>query len=288
MRDFEAFYTEMHAEDIEPHVVELESKVGSKPYQADSSAEIEQLFEYLQGLIMLNRHAEASTVFTALRPIIDEFREKHPEEEGALDYFFEWSMLALRLTVESRSSFVSLPLYHELLETFDEGPVKLRYRGVQARSQLVRHLDFWIGKGGNPDNLPEEDMAFIVQAKDEYEARSEAAIEEVLEREDYVAAVRLLRNAAQFYMMMNRPNDVIASYKEALEYVPLTPNYHESDMADIYMQLGQVFLGYKKFEVAKRYFVQARDIYEAGGEDLEMLAFQADGWVEEVSRKIKA
>ena len=131
-------------------------------------------------------------------------------------------------------------------------------------------------------------MAFIRLAKDEYVERSEAAIEDVLEREDYVAAVRLLKNAAQFYLMMNRPNDVIAAFKEALEYVPLTPNYHESDLADIYMQLGQVFMGYKKFDVAKRYFTQARDIYEAGGDDLEMLAFQADGWVEEVSRKIKA
>jgi tetratricopeptide (TPR) repeat protein len=288
MRDFEALYTEMQAEDIEPHVEELEAKIGPKPFSANSPGEIERLFEYMQGLIMLNRHAEASAVFTALRPIIDTYRENHPDSEAALDYFFEWSMLALRLTVESRSTFVSLPLYHELLETFDNGPVALRYRAVQARAQLVRHLDFWIGKGGNPDNLEAEDMAFIRLAKDEYVERSEAAIEEVLEREDYVAAVRLLKNAAQFYLMMNRPNDVIAAFKEALEYVPLTPNYHESDLADIYMQLGQVFMGYKKFDVAKRYFTQARDIYEAGGDDLEMLAFQADGWVEEVSRKIKA
>lgn len=288
MRDFEAFYIEMQSEDIEKHVQELETQVGAAPYAAETPQGIETLFEYVQGLIMLNRHAEASAVFNSLGPIVDAYRENHPDQDDGLDYFFEWSMLALRLTQESRTAFVTMPLYHELFDTFDNGPVTLRYRGVQARGQLIRHLEFWLGKGGNFENLPEEDRAFIQTARDEYDARSEAAIEEVLEREDYVAAVRLLRNAAHFYLMMNRPNDVIASYKEALEYVPLTPNYHESDSADIYMRLGQVFMGYKKFEVAKRYFIQARDIYEAGGEELEMLAFQADGWVEEVSKKIKA
>jgi tetratricopeptide (TPR) repeat protein len=287
MRDFEALYTEMHADEIGPHVEELETRVKVEPHTGRSADDIESLFEYMQGLIMLNRHGEAGIVFNALRPIIDDFRERRPEDESGLDYFFEWSLLALRLTPESRSTFVSLPLYREILETFDDGPVKLRYRGVQARAQLTRHIDFWIGKGGNPELLSEEDQAFITAAKDEYESRSEAAIEEVLEREDYVAAVRLLRNAAQFYMGMNRPNDVIACFKEALEYAPLTPNYHESDSADIQMQLGQVFMGYGKFDVAKRYFVQARDIYESGGEDLEMLMFQAEGWIDEVNRRSK-
>jgi tetratricopeptide (TPR) repeat protein len=289
MRDFEAFYTtELQEEEIAPHVAQLEPQAQLEPITGRTAKEIETLFEYLQGLIMLNRHVEASAAFNALRLIIDDFREKHPNDDQGFDYFYEWSLLALRLTPESRSEFVSLPLYRELFATFDNGPVKHRYRGVQARAQLTRHYDFWLGtKNGNPDLLEEDDRAFILAAREEYDALSEAAIEEVLEREDHVAAVRLLRNAAQFYLMQKRPNDAIASLKEALEYLPLTPKYHETDSADLQMQLGQIFMGYGKFEVAKRYFAQALETYTAGGEQFEMLMFQAEGWVEEAERRMK-
>lgn len=287
MRDFEAFYNEMHGEDVAAHVAQLQAEVKVEPNHGRTAAEIELLFEYLHGLVIQNLHGQAGAVFAALRPIIDDYRERLPDDEAGLEYFFDWSMMALRLTPEQRSAFVSLPLYHELFETFDEGPVSLRYRGVQARAQLGRHVDFWISKGGNLDLLDEEDREFILNAQEEYESRSEAAIEEVLEREDYVAAVRLLRNAAQFYLEHKRPNDAIASLKEALEYVPQTPNYHPTDTAELQMQLGQVFMGYGKFEVALRYFRQAKEIYEEGGEDLEILMFQAEGWIEEAQKRMR-
>lgn len=286
MRDFEAFYAEMHQEDIEPHVNDLAPQARLELHSGLTRQEIETLFEYMQGLLLLNRHEDASKVFDALRRVIDDYRKRFPSDENGLEYFYEWSLLALRLTPESRSRFVSLPLYQELFETFDEGPERLRYRGVQCRAQLVRHVDFWLSKGGSLDSLEEEDRAFIQCARDEYEARSEAAIEEVLEREDYVAAVRLLRNAAQFYLLHSRPNDAIACLKEALEYLPMTPNYHEVDSADLDMQLGQIFMGYGKFEVAKRYFAQARQIYGDGGEEFEVQMLQADGWVEEAQSRL--
>jgi tetratricopeptide (TPR) repeat protein len=286
MRDFEAFYTEMNEEDVAPHVQELESQVKLEPATGRSAAEIEILFDYLTGLVVLSRHAEASTVFNALRPIVDDFRENHPQDPEGLDFFFEWSLLALRLTPESRSTFVSLPLYQELFETFDNGPVEQRYRGVQARAQLLRHYDFWQRKGGNPEVLSEEDRQYIQEAIEGYDALSDAALDEVLEREDHVTAIRLLRNAAQFYLMQKQPNDAIAALKEALEYLPLTPKYHVTDTADLQMQLGQIFMAYEKFEVAKRYFMQALETYEDSGEDYEMLAAQAEGWVDEAQRKL--
>lgn len=285
MRDFEAQYHEMHEDEIEPHVESLATKVQLEPYTGRSAKDIEELFEYMQGLIVLNRHEAAGKVFNALRPIIDDFRSKDPDGEPGLDYFYEWSLLALRLTPELRTDFVSLPLYRELFETFDQGPLSLRYRGVQSRAQLLRHVDYWIGKGGNLDVLAEEDKAFIEEVRDTYEELSEAAIEEVLERDDYKAGVRLLRNAAQMYLMRQKPNDAIASFKEALEYLPMVPGYHESDSAEILMQLGQIFIGYGKLEVAKRYFTEALDIYERGGEEFEMLALQAEGWLEETIKR---
>jgi tetratricopeptide (TPR) repeat protein len=286
MRDFEALYHEMSPEEVEEAVVELSGKAFVDPQTGRSPQEIELLFEYMHGLTTLARHGEAGKVFNALRGIIDDFRQRTSDSTDSLQYFYEWSLLALKLTPESRNAFVSMPLYHELLETFDHGPAELRYRGVQARTQLLRHLEFWLGKDGSLDVLSEEDRDFIRAAREDYEGLHEAALEDCEERGDFLAVVRLYRNAAQYYLLLAKPNDAIVSLKEAIEYLPDTPEYHEADKADLLMQIGQIFVGYKKFQPALKYFEQAREIYESGGEDLEMLAYQAEGWIDEVRKKL--
>lgn len=286
MRDYEALYHELHEDEIEPHVLNLASTAKLESRTGRSNQEIETLFEYMHGLVALNRHEAAAEVFTALRPIIDDYRATHAGEEEGLEYFYEWSLVALRLTPELRTDFVSLPLYRELFETFDNGPLPLRYRGIQSRAQFLRHVDYWLGKGGSMEVLAEEDREFIEDVRDSYVELSEAAIDEVLEREDYLAGVRLLRNAAQYYLLRQKPNDAIACFKEALEYLPMTPHYHAADSAEVHMQLGQIFMGYGKYEVAKRYFAEALEAYEKGGEELEMLALQAEGWLEEANKRM--
>ncbi len=287
MRDFEALYHDMAPEEVEEALAELEPRIQLTPTEGRSAKEIESLFEYMQGLSTLNRHAEAAEVFTALRGIIDDYRHRHAEAVDGLEYFYEWSTLALKLTPESRSTFVSMPLYHELLETFDNGPVALRYRGVQARAQLVRHVEFWLDKNGSLENLSEEDQAFIKAARDEYEALHEAAVDDCVEREDFLPVVRLYRNAAQFYLLQQKPNDAIVCLKEAVEYVADTPDYHETDKADLLLQIGQVFLGYTKFDIALRYFDQAYKIYEEAGEDFEIQMYQVEGWMDEARKRMK-
>jgi tetratricopeptide (TPR) repeat protein len=286
MRDFEALYHDMTPEEVAEAVAELETKVQVGPETGRDAAEIESLFEYMQGLKALDRHAEAGKVFGALRGIIDDYRSRMHDSVESLEFFFAWSLLALNLANESRNSFISMPLYHELLTTFDAGPVELRYRGVQARVQLMRHIEIWLGKEGSMGALSEEDTAFVQAARDDYEALHEAAVEDCEAREDFRAVVRLYRNAAQYYLLLQKPNDAIVSLKEAIEYLPDTPDYHEADKADLFLQIGQIFVGYKKYAVALKYFEQARDIYEAGGEELEMLAYQAEGWMDEVRKKL--
>ncbi len=286
MRDFEALYHDMEPEDVEVHIAQLESKVNVEPQEGRSAPEIDLLFEYMQGLKKLDRHEEASAVFGSLRGIIDDFRKR---EEGSIlghEYFFEWSMLALSLVTESRSSFVTMHLYRELLETFDNGPETLRYRGVQSRGQLLRHVEYWLGKGGDMEVLEDDDREFIQAARDEYEALSEAAIDDCVDREDYVAVVRLYRNAAQYYLLLKKANEAIVALKEAIEYLPDTPDYHEVDKADMLLQIGQIFLGYGKNEIAIRYFSQAIEIYEKEGEEFEMQVYQAEGWIEEAKKRV--
>jgi tetratricopeptide (TPR) repeat protein len=286
MRDLDALYHDMAPEEVEEAVAALESEVQVLPTEGRSAQEIERLFEYMQGLNTLNRHAEASQVFLALRGIIDDYRARHTDALDGLEYFFEWSMLALKLTTESRSTFVSMPLYYELLETFDDGPVGLRYRGVLARGQLTRHIEFWLSKGGNLASMPEEDQAFVQAARDDYENLHEAAIDDCIERDDNLAVVRLYRNAAQFFLLLQKPNDAIACLKEAVEYLPDTPEYHPTDKADMLLQIGQIFVGYTKYEISLRYFDQAFTIYEAAGDDFEIQMYQVEGWIEEAKRKM--
>lgn len=287
MRDFEAQYTEMAAEDMEAHVQQLGTSISLSPTQGRTAEEIERMFDYLHGLSQTGQHEAAAKGFTALREIIDDFREREGETAVALEFFFEWSMLAVKVSPESRSTFACMPIYLEMLDTFDEGPEETRYRGVLARGQFLRHIEFWLGRHGSLDVLSEDDRRFIAEVRDQYPDLHEAAVDAAIDREAYEAVVRLFRNGAQAFLLLKRPNDAIRCLKEAIEYLPDTPGFHPSSQADLLMQLGQVFIGYNKLEVALKYFEQAREIYEEAGEDHEMQAYQAEGWIEDVRKRMK-
>ncbi len=156
---------------------------------------------------------------------------------------------------------------------------------MQSRAQLLRHYNYWLGQGGNEELLADEDKEFVQTSIAEYDDTWDAAYEIAEADEDYVIIVKLFRNASQYYLQTQQPNDAIACLKDALEEIPKTPDYHPSDSAELLMQIGQLFMAFKKWDIAIRYFNQALEIYHEGGEELEMLAFQAEGWIEEANKK---
>jgi tetratricopeptide (TPR) repeat protein len=285
MSDIDARFEDLTTEEVEMAVATLAAQVQVAPTAGRTAQEIDQLFELMHGYNAMNRHVEASKVFVGLQDIIADYRTRYADDAAGLDYFFDWSMMALKMTPESRGTFVCMPLYYELLETFDEGPEVLRHRGLQARTQLLRHVEYWLGKGGDLEVLAAEDQEFIRAARDQYAELHDVVIEAAEARADFLTVVNLYRDAAQFYLLLKKPNDAIASLKEAVEYLPDTPNFQEVEKADLFLQIGRIFVGYGKHEIAIRYFNQALDLYKAGGDEYEMHAYQVEGWIEEAQKR---
>lgn len=286
MQDFAAYFESLSDAQKETEVRALQTCVAEFPSSGLKSDEIESLFKYMHGLQSQGNIEEAAKIFHSLKPIIDAFRAEAEHEEAGLEYFYEWSTMALVLTPESMKSFVSLPLYQEMLEAFDNGPEKLRYRGVQVRCQLLSHFNFWLNKGGKEEDLEEEDHNFITDSIAEYDDLWELAYEFASANEDHDVLVKIFKNASQYHLIRNEPNDAIGCLKDALEHLPNTQNYQAADSADLLMQIGRLFMAFNKPQIAIRYFNEAIEIYHEGGEDLEMLAFQAEGWIEEAKKKL--
>ncbi|MEM0997888.1 MAG: hypothetical protein AAGN35_12435 [Bacteroidota bacterium] len=285
MRNYDEQFEQMDPEAIFDRVAKLENEVDFSPEKERKGEEIEALFELLHGKTAIGAHEEAAELFDLLDGAVERYRTSGQDAEKGLRYLIEWSLLALRYTPEQRDDFVCMPIYDRLFAAISEGPEKLRFQQVRAHLQMIRHYEFWQGKGGKPERLDEEDRIKLEEAVASFPDSAEATIEAHLEREDWDAVIRLNRYATSFYLGKNRPNDAIRRLKSSLEHLPQTEDYHEADSADLHLQLGRIFLEYKKWDVAIRYFRNARDIYAAGGEELEMFGYQAEGWIEEAEKR---
>jgi tetratricopeptide (TPR) repeat protein len=235
----------------------------------------------------IGAHEEAAVLFDRLDEAVENYREQGEDEEKGLRYLIEWSLLALRFTPEQRDDFVCMPIYDRLFEALETGPEKLRFQKVRAQLQLIRHYEFWQTKGGKQDKLPPEDLKKLEDAVSTFPEIAEASIEAHLEQEAWDAVIRLNRYATSYYLTNNQPNHGIRLLKSSLEHLPKTEDYHAADSADLHLQLGQIFLQYKKWDVAIKYFRNALAIYDEGGEDLEMFKYQAEGWIEEAEKRKK-
>ena len=139
MQNFATYFAELTESDAHNEVERLKTIVAQHPNSGHSGEDIETLFKLMHGLQFLNEIPEAAQIFQDLESIIQIYRENSEEEATGLDYYYEWSTMALQLTPEWLKEFVSTALYRELLETFDNGPENQRYRGVLLRMQLLRH-----------------------------------------------------------------------------------------------------------------------------------------------------
>ncbi|HHG84059.1 MAG TPA: hypothetical protein ENJ82_04855 [Bacteroidetes bacterium] len=285
MRDYEAEFEQMDVEAIFERVKTLEANLHTATTAPHNAAEIEQMFELLHGFSASGQHEKAAQVFEQLHLAIADYRSQEENQEKALHFLIDWSLQALRFTPEQQDTFVCMPIYTDLFAAIEAGPASMKYQAIRGQLQMIRHYEFWQSKGGNPEKLAEADQATLENAVSSFPEAVEAAIEAEQATETWEALVRLCRYASSFSLSKRKPNDAIGHLKMALQYLPETKEYHIADAADLNMQLGTIFLEYKKYDVAIRYFGQAKSMYESGGEELEMFVFQAEGWVEEAEKR---
>lgn len=284
MADYESRMQQMAPEDVDALIRQYESGLAPDTERPRSTEEVEQLFELMTAHSTQGDHARAGQLFALLRDVITDYRARNVDEEKGLEYLIDWSLLALRFTPESRDEFVCMPIYRELFAAIDAGPASLKYRKVQAQSQLHRHYLYWLNNGGDTEALAEDELAFLQAAEGEYAANLEATLEAYEEAGDNGIMIKLHRNAAQFALMQQQPNDAIRHLKATRDLLPEMEDYHPADLGDVNLEIGRIFMSYKKYEVSLRYFNEALDIYREGGEELEMFAYQAEGWIEEVRK----
>jgi tetratricopeptide (TPR) repeat protein len=280
MRDIDAQVQALSSDDLTTHLAGLKARFEDHDGLGLDASGIEALFEWMLGSAHVGALQTAVEVFHLLDVAIGDFLARHPGSEEGVDFRFEWSMAAIRFVSETRDEFVCLPIYEDLFAFLAEAPASRQHLAVRARLHLMKRYQFWLEKGGKVARLDPQVLAWIGEMEQGYEEASDDALSAAEERGDIEVVVQLFRDAAQYYFLKQQPNDGIACLKSALEEMPHVDGYIPADSAHVMVEIGQVFLSFKKPAIALKYFNQAKDIYDEGGEEMEMDAFRAEGWID--------
>jgi tetratricopeptide (TPR) repeat protein len=204
----------------------------------------------------------------------------------ALDFLIDWSLLAIGIMIEKPDQFVSMPVYHDLLDVMDSAPEEFQYKRGRVYLQMATHFRQWLEHGGVEDELDAEDAQLLNSATEAAEAVMEEFLEVAEAREKFEEWVAGHRALLRYYLLIKKPNDAVAQLKAIMEILPRTPDYHPSQLAETQILLGQLFSQFAKWQTARKYFDMARETFEELGEEFEMHMYQAEGWMEECDKHL--
>ena len=202
-----------------------------------------------------------------------------------LDFFSEWTLLAVAYTKENKQDFVCLEYYRELLDAYGDFSDTNYNDLVKTKLQLIFHYSFWKDGGGSFSNLADDEREWLENMQTNFPTEVEGRTAEAEETGDFQLALDLMKSMYRYYLSLKKPNEAITFLKAAIETLPKTDDFKEAELGDLNLDLGKILFGYKKFTAALRYFEVAKDIYERGGEETEMKFYQAEGWVEDCEGK---
>lgn len=272
-------------ENAEDFISEFEGKTSSDSLASLTKDELEQTFRYREALLLVDRVEDAANVLKGLKDKIFHFREKGGDPVSFIEFFSEWTLLAVAYTSETKQDFVCMPYYLELLDAFDEVPEAYYNDRVKAKLQLIFHYSFWKAAGGVVSNLTEEDRQMLETMQADFPAEVETQVADAEENGDFELAADLMKSLYRYYLSLKKPNEAITWLKAVIEILPQTPDFKQTELADLNLDLGKILYGYKKYTAALRYFEKAKEIYAAGGEELETQFLQAEVWVEDCRGK---
>lgn len=250
----------------------------------------------LETLIFVRDYAGATRVLNAMRGGLDLLAERQnvfekrqgaqkPEEkavyEALVRYLVEWNNLAIRLIPNTTEEYTELRYYSEIIRLCADTYPEIETNAYRAKLGLAAGYAAWASSGGVPTNLTDEDLAFIENILQNVEAETLATVEIWRAMEDYTALIPLERTLARYFVAARKPNDAVRIYKQMLLDLQRHPAYHPVDSADLQMELGALFYGHKKYQVAAGYFEDAQEGYQSAGEAYEIHAAQAAGMVED-------
>lgn len=255
----------------------------SKDY---SQEEIEDVFKLLHASFLTGDVGKAAEAYGCLEVVCKRASAGGADRETCLDNLMEWGLMAVRFTQEEATNFVCMPTYEDLLQEFEAAPDELQYKKARILLLIAHHYQFWKNNGGLAEELPAAQRERLDAIQNEAEGAMESFIETASEAGKWEEVVRGHRALFRYYLSSKKPNDAIAEMKAMIEVLPQLPDYHAADSGDAYVTLGQLFVEYRKFGPAKKYFEKARDIYADAGEELEMFMYQAEGWIDECNKHL--
>ena len=289
--------------EMEPEAIMELVRVGDEEFEeidpdfAYTEDVIQDMFNYLNAVVFLKQWEKGARVLRDMKPVIDEYfndavkegEESEVEATGksedielALDYLVDWHMLSLRFTPETRKDFSDIEHYRELLHAFEVAPPKFRVNEIRAKLQMIHHYNHWISRGGDVELLSDEDYDLLQGLSEEYMDELEELLEEQEKVGEWDNLIRVKRTLHRYFVYRGQANNAIKTIKELIELMPKKEDYTAADTADLQMDLAKIYMNYKKWKTAWKYFSLAKKNYEK--DDLEMFVMQAESWAEECEK----
>lgn len=271
----------LEPEEIDDRILEFRQTIDFEKNEYRSLEELGRLFDFMRHLIYVREFEDAADALHKTRRHLEAALEDKPGDPDLLNLWIDWNELAMRFVLPEPDTFAEFPFYREIKETCAGRGPGFDLRLMQNQLGLLTHFQNWTSMGGETGKLEES-------VREEMVAMQESAIDEINQqladwKSDgaYEELVSLKRSLLRYYSFSSQPKQAIAILKELLDDLPHHPEFTPTDLADINLEIGSIFLNYNKFKTAQPYLEEARDIYEEAGEAFEIHASQADALVQE-------
>ncbi|MCZ2357735.1 MAG: hypothetical protein LC115_13765 [Bacteroidia bacterium] len=263
---------------------ELDYFSQAEYYQPDAD-NIRRIFKLIHALLFLEFYEEAIQKIHQAEEIVYAFLEQTPNATDAIDFAAEWNLLAMRFTAFSKDEFKDYPYFKEIVRLYANHPSGFHIQMVHGYVSLILNYQTWKDKGGDVSKLSENQYQELETLLNSYPKQLQELIQEAHHAGDIEKEVLLNRAVARYASAANNPNLAISCLQALLNILPQYTQHIPSDIADVDMEIAMILVNYKQYSQAKRYFEQAFTGYQALGEDYELFAAQAEGWITECTNK---
>ncbi len=285
MSSYSEYFEPLTDEEVDSFIEEYE-KTTQTEKEIVEVEDLESAFRYREALLLKGAEAEAAIFSGEIKKLIDAYIKGNEKIAEGLKYFTDWTLYSVALRPETADTFECMPLYEDLFAAWAKAGEGVYPDLIRARLQLLHHFLVWKENGGKFDNLPEDQQVLLRDLELNLISNLENEIPALDERGEYQSAYEIKRALQRFFLYRKQPNESIRWMKETVEAIKKTPDFKETQLADLQLELGRIFYTYKKFDAALRYFEVSFALYSQAGEDWEMKMYQAEGWIEECNKQM--
>lgn len=285
---------------------EIERRLEAYDHRFDLEAgahgnedDLAEMLAFFQHLIFVGEYRRAAELIQGMRPFLDEALEaakdaaagdSDGEASGPSDRLVEiavsWNTLAMGFINFQPEEYAEYPFFEEMIELTDGrgGPLALRH--WQARIGQLNNYVLWLERGGNPNQLPDEERRRLNEAYETLDAAIEQTLADWESREDYPYSLPLRRSYMRYAQQAKQSEAALHAARELAARLPQHPAFTDIDRADLKSEIAQVLAQAGQAEEALPLLEDAYRVYEAAGEEFEIFAAQTESWIEDLRGQV--